>query len=1073
MILKGKLYAESPIYRGNARKTLFTRDGDGKERLVSLAGDIAGTAESLMDAFIGRSRRGNNIGLLDRLWLRLYGSTMPQGLIKNVDAKLQKASYPRGRLFDLRMGIKLDEDRWAAEANANYKMETLFRNSVFDFAMQVNDSLLQQGDNAAKLYYLLQELAEGRFWFGAGKSKGLGRCRLEVDAPLATPAAPPRTNPLANHLRISLTFDATNPVLVGWNWGKVDPDVPSFAAVEGHLLVEAMRDLPDAIRERLEMGLSGPILSPADWKRKLATYLPRVIAIWLRERSTGEVEVWVLPLATVRKLSKGKYALSRQSIADLKPLIGKLFPSRGAAEESIKKALGKKANMAGRVLRGMQRKRETTRQFDEEAWAEMAAGLGLPQDLGQRLAAQIQDEAALLRALTPACQQILPRLYEQADQQINLLQSDAWVDAEIATRMEHLRIKTMLRQKKITERQWGDSRQVPQGVSPATWREFLESHRRVRYRHMLAPRNLNKSITNDQNFIAFLKNYRERTRQELSQPHHIDFRIGGRSKREVSRKYGKSYDTVFMRMLSWTPSAQESGAWEVYVPGSTIKGAFRKRASQVLKTLWGDSKKTNQMLDSLFGAQGRRGLVFFSDAYLTDPLDPNRAWCSMDGVKMDPKTGRPLETAKHDYLFAYGDQLAFQLQMDVQDIGERDQDALSLLLHLLQDFQRGEIPLGGEKTVGFGWVKATVASLSWLTTEPAGMGQTLFGPQHLGRDGIWHKLELEGPAAAAALQARSPLTPRGRGFQTPPKAQGGFISHRSFGGHCGTLVVEAEVLTPLHVRESGQSSFKSALADGPINGWDFFSMSPPEAAYRDANRVYALPSRSLKGMLRHIYTIASDARAQSSDVGRLNPADGLFGWVGSGQNQAIMGRLSTSFGLFDQPELAWFKVPYPYGRWRYVNGRWQQAANGSVSQLVIANTWRLFPHAPLAPIAQRLDQFQPNTAQAGYSRYILPGARARFSIRFWNLEQEELQRLIWCVALEPNLAHKMGKNRYVGFGSLRLHILPESFLIDWEKRYAGGAEQEWRRPLQAAQWLKPGVVRHYQELRKALNANQL
>ena len=29
MILKGKLYVESPIYRGNARKTLFTRDGDG------------------------------------------------------------------------------------------------------------------------------------------------------------------------------------------------------------------------------------------------------------------------------------------------------------------------------------------------------------------------------------------------------------------------------------------------------------------------------------------------------------------------------------------------------------------------------------------------------------------------------------------------------------------------------------------------------------------------------------------------------------------------------------------------------------------------------------------------------------------------------------------------------------------------------------------------------------------------------------------------------------------------------------------------------------------------------------
>ena len=56
MIINGKLYAETPIYRGNARKTLFTRDGDGKNRLVSLAGEVEGTAQSLMDAFIGQSR---------------------------------------------------------------------------------------------------------------------------------------------------------------------------------------------------------------------------------------------------------------------------------------------------------------------------------------------------------------------------------------------------------------------------------------------------------------------------------------------------------------------------------------------------------------------------------------------------------------------------------------------------------------------------------------------------------------------------------------------------------------------------------------------------------------------------------------------------------------------------------------------------------------------------------------------------------------------------------------------------------------------------------------------------------
>jgi len=1074
MILRGKLYAESPIYRGNARKTLFTRDRDGTHRLVSLAGEIAGTAQSLMDAFIGQSRNGRNLGLLNRMWLRLYASPMPKGLITRVECKLQEESYPRDHFFDLRMGIKLDEDRWAAEANANYKMETLFRNSVFDFTLFVNEAILQKGENAARLYYVLQELKEGRFWFGAGKSKGLGRVRLEMDLPFSAPETPPRLRPGTNHLRIFLTFNATNPVLVGWNWGKVDPEVPSFAAIEGRLLVEAMCDLPDPIRERLEMGLAGPILSPEDWKQRFAEYFPRIIAIWLKEHSIGEVETWTLPAKAAAKLGKGKYGLSKKTLAQIQPLVEQPFPSKEAAEAAFKEALGKKANMAKRILKVMVRQHQTSQQFNHEAWLEVANGLGLDATLADRLSGQIQNEAALTEILKPACRKILPRLYQQVDQQINLLQSDTWVDAEIAIREEHIRIKTMLLQGEIGEYQWGDRDSVPEGISPSVWRDFVDAHSRVEFRHMLNPRNLNKSITNDKNSIAFLEAYRDRTRQELAQPHHIDFRAGGVSNREISRKYGKPYDTVFMRMLFWSPSSQEQGAWEIYIPGSTIKGAFRKRASQVLKTLWGESAKTAGVLDCLFGAQGQRGLVFFSDAYLTDPHDPECAWCSMDGVKMEPKTGRPIETAKRDYLFAYGDQLAFQLQVDVQDIEERDLEAISLLLNLLQDFQRGDIPLGGEKTSGFGWVKANVSKLTWLTANHDDVGEKLFGKQALSQDGIWQRLDLEGEAAANVLQAIYPLAPdQAQISLTPPRASAGFISHRAFGGYCGMLAVEAEVLTPVNIRESGEPSFRATLADGPVNGWGFFSMAPPEAARRGPNKVYALPSRSIKGMLRHIYSIASDSHELSPDVSHLNPSDSLFGWVGTGPNQAIMGRLSFSFGLFEEPELAWFKVPYPYGGWRYTGGQWKDTPGGSAAQVLIGKTWRVFPHAPLAPIAKQLDGFQPNTFQARYFRAILPGARARFTIRFWNLNERELQRSIWCVVLEPGLAHKIGNNRYLGFGSLRLRILSDSFLIDWAKRYTGKPEQSWRLPIQVDEWIKPSVIEHYTALRKALSVKRL
>ncbi|MEE8391435.1 MAG: hypothetical protein V3S14_11655, partial [Anaerolineae bacterium] len=566
MILKGKLYAESPIYRGNARKTLFTRDGDGTHRLVSLAGEISGTAQSLMDAFIGQSHDGRNLGLLNRMWSRLYDSPFPKELVTKVECKLQEESYPRDHFFDLRMGIKLDEDRWAAEANANYKMETLFRNSVFDLSLTVNESALKKGENKARLYYVLRELQESRFWFGAGKSKGLGRMRLEMELPFST-TDPLPLHPGANHLRIYLNFDATNPVLIGWNWGKIDPDVPSFAAVEGRLLVEAMRDIPDPIRERLEMGLAGPILSPKNWKQKFAGVFPRVIAIWLKERSTGEIEAWILPARAVNKLGKGKYKLSKKILAQLQPLIEQPFPSKEAADAALKQVLGEKANMAKRILKVMVQQRQASQQLDHDAWRQVADGLGLDATLADRLAKQIKSEDALVEILTPACQKVLPRLYEQVDQQVDLLQSDAWVDAEIANREEHLRIKNMLLQSKIDEYQWGDPDAVPEGVNPAVWRQFINDHRRVKYHHMRNPRNLEKSITNDENFIAFLNAYRDRTRQELAQPHHIDFRAGGTSNREVSRKYGKPYDTVFMRMLSWSPSAQEQGAWEIYIPG--------------------------------------------------------------------------------------------------------------------------------------------------------------------------------------------------------------------------------------------------------------------------------------------------------------------------------------------------------------------------------------------------------------------------------------------------------------------------------------------------------------------------
>jgi CRISPR/Cas system CSM-associated protein Csm3 (group 7 of RAMP superfamily) len=1075
MMIKGALIAESPIYRGNARKTLFTRDGDGKQRLVSLAGEIGGTAQALMDAFVGESRNGRNIGLLNQLWRRLYGEDMPRDLVRDVSCTLREDSYPGDKFFDLRMGIKLDEDRWAAEANANYKMETVLRNSVFDFRMTVNEAEFNRNDNLNKLYYALEEIKAERFWFGAGKSKGVGRVRLEANFPLKGPFPPPKLQGGANHLQLAFSIGAENPIRVGWNWGKVDPLAPAFNAADGKQLVAGMTLLPEPVRVRLEMSLAGPVLKPEEWKAKFQEFLPRTAAIWLKDEASGEKTSHVLPSAALKKLGKGKHGLGKKLIGQLEPLADQPFSSKKKATEAIESALSEKPNMVKRVLKSLETQTRETSELGDELWETLTESLKVDPSHRDRINKSLGDEAALMAALSDALAPGAADLTMQVDQQLQLLTSDTWVDQEIESRREHLQIKTMIRDGQIAEAMWNNPDTPPEGISAAGWKAFLAEHQKVAFRHMTNARNLAKSIVNDRNQMEFLESYRAATRRELSRPANIDFRRGGPSNREISKEYGKPYDTVFMRMLSFRSSARKEAHWEIYIPGSTVKGAFRRRCSQMLKTIWGETPETRNVVERLFGAQGRRGLIFFSDACLVDPDRQDEAWASLDGVRMDPRSGQPVESAKRDCLFAYGDHLHFRLRIDLADIRHQDRDALTVFFHLLRDFQTGEIPLGGGKTGGMGWVAARPRRLRWLTGPEKKVHQMLFGDRPTEEMGIWQGLELEDEAAAEALaptdEIRAEKDEAGGRLHVAPE---GFISHRQFGGHCGRLRVRAELLTPLHIAESGEPSHCVRLDDGPVNGFDFFSMSPPEAAARPEAREYAVPAGSVKGMLRHLYSAAVDARETSPDIRRLNGTDQLFGWVGTGPNQALMGRLSFDFGRFENPSLSWWKAPYPYGGWHFAGGGWHFEEGRRARELRVADHWRFFPHAPVAPAAEAMDAFAPDTAQAGYFRAMAPGTTATFDIRFWNLTDGEFRRLLWCILLEPGLAHKMGGHRYLGFGSLRMTLAPESHTIDWNRRYRGGDEAQWRRPVSDAEALAAKAeVHHQDQLRKVLDASVL
>ena len=1077
MELNGILIAESPIYRGNSIKTLFTRDDDGKHKFISLPGKIKGSAQTLMDAFIGESRNRRNTGLLNKGWKRLYGEAFPEKLISQVSSKLKKEDYPPGSFFDLRMGIKLDEERWAAEPNANYKMETAFKNGRFDFSLVVNDSELNKGENQSKLFYLLKEIEQGRFWFGAGKTKGLGRLSLKMNFSHLKPDRPPELVESPNHLRLDFLFDSLNPLIVGWNWGKKDSEgSESSEVIKGSQILDGFSSIPEPIR-KLSSDMDGPISDPNNWNKKFQEDFPRKAAVWLKEKAATQQTTWTLTPNELKKLSKGKHAISKRTLSKLEGLSGKGFLSKDEAERTIMEALGKKRNQAKRnqakrITEILEERSETKCILNEDTWRELATALKLGEIIPKDITLHLENEDDLTKSIEPLCRELFGRIYRCMDQQIDLAQSDRWIDGEISNRKNHIQIKKMIQEGRIDSDQW-DMRISPEGIDPQVFDAFLNDHKKVRFNHMRNSRNLKKSITNDKNLIDFLKDYRQKTRRELSQDYHIDYRAGGTANREISRAYGKPYDKIFMRMLKWNAKLNKS-EWEIYIPGSTIKGAFRKRASQILNTLIDDSKKIQSLLALLFGAQGRIGKIFFSDAYLTDPLDHGKAWCSSDGIRMNPHTGKPFDNSKRDYLFAYGKDLKFHFGIDIQDIHEGDLEGISLLWHLILDFQKGDIPIGGDRNSGFGWVKGEVSKLTWLAGKEDVITRRLFGNQTLTPNGIWQELKLQNSDARKTLKPFQNISNKTKKPLEILRGNAGFISHKAYGGLCGSLLVEAEVLSPLTIRESGSPSYTTQIDGVVVNGWDFFSFSPPSSKERTKDRLYALPSKSIKGALRHIYSIASDSKKESQNLGDLNPTDSLFGWVGQGPGNALAGRISISYGKFETPEISWFTAPHFYGHWQYVQNQWLENPESAAKKTIIDDYWRIFPHSPLIPDVSKIGGFETKDPNDGYFRAVMPGSKVQFSVRFWNLLDEELQRLIWCIGLEPNLAHKMGNKRYIGFGGIRFKIKPSSFFINWFKKYSSEDEdKEWQEPIDIKNWINPNVIGHYQDLKRELNADCL
>lgn len=881
--ISGQLIFDSPVYRGNSKKTIFTRGNSSRE--VSLPGRIGGSAQAMMSAFSGfwqnhKNPNMSNYGLMDQLWQRLYGENMPN-FNQNVSCTIDSTITSHEPHFDMRMGIAIDRDRMAQAEGQNFRLETVYKGSRFNFQLTFDENRLNNG-NKAKLACLLEEMVCGRFWFGAQKSKGMGKCHLELDNASQQIVSDYKNannqqaslNPAANYTVIYLNIKPNDtPLLVSMPWGHKD---------------------------------------------------------------------------------------------------------------------------------------------------------------------------------------------EKGDR-------DTWIDSLSKETEEHRAIMDSVRSDQA--RTWADVEQMPGGT------KFKNNHLRRGEPMDLGQlnRNFPKAIQNDDTLMSFLQGYRDKVHAEIDRRPHLDFR-----EQDGAVVRGKAYDQLFYRSLTWN---SDKATWELIIPGNTIKGAFRTKAQQILRTLKngkGCSEKTSSHegrfcddrhcpVCNLFGRQGQIAKVFCSDAFLeADDRLVDDEHFSYDQIGIDPKTGKTIDSTKLNFLYAYGQKFPFRCSLVIKDLDTNNMGHMGFLMYLLRELNDGNIPIGGKKTLGFGYVKGSVDKIEFLCAPGSPLEETVsrWNGQSTGADNLWNRYELKEIWNNEAFrkdmeQGFSALIGKPDVPQAPFRTKAGYVSHRQNSQLCGALIYEIEALTPLYVKESGEPSFQGEDAFG----YDFFSITPPRNDQKLPmnQREYAIPPSTLKGAVRNIYNIISNPSCPGcSRINSLCDTCRLFGWVGSdiSADNALMGRLTFGFAR-PTKELVfeWYGTAFGY--------------KGEKSHSVDGN--RIFPHTnnPNNAITRHGSGETPENIVKNITlnRFAVAGSKFQFQVGFTNLENDELNKILWAIGLEDGLAHKLGKGKALGFGSCAVR-LKDAYIINWEERFSSLAEPGLGYLNIERLKANPKPFANYEELKRAMTIAQ-
>ena len=149
--------------------------------------------------------------------------------------------------------------------------------------------------------------------------------------------------------------------------------------------------------------------------------------------------------------------------------------------------------------------------------------------------------------------------------------------------------------------------------------------------------------------------------------------------------------------------------------GTSLAGALRARATRILNTL--NPNKTQQIIAEMFGPEMKGKVTPRASRVIVEECEIVNAVTDLvqNRIRIDRFTGGVVEGGLFSEQPAFG-KPDTRLTIRLRLLDPKDHE-IGLLLLLLKDLWTGDLPLGGEISVGRGRLRGRSATLSWKRAE--------------------------------------------------------------------------------------------------------------------------------------------------------------------------------------------------------------------------------------------------------------------------------------------------------------------------------------------------------------------